>query len=244
MNTELIAYYINLLILQYRSKPRAQGTIQALITALMIFDVIRQVENGFDVDTAIGVQLDVIAKYVGTQRVVTPTTDATNFFGGMPYNDIRADVTPVIGSVRNDQLVLPPYNQLTYQTDIASSITLNDTEFRQVIQAKIFQNTMDHSVDSVFRFLQRFFPGEAIFADNLNMTISYIFTETQRRLAEILLSEDALPRPAGVALNVSFVPQIDSIFSYLDYNNSSIPSLASGYILNYTATVPGTWLEY
>ena len=71
MNSELISYYINLLIIQYRNKPNASGTIEALIKSLMIYDLIRSVENGYDVETAVGVQLDVLAKYVGVQRVST-----------------------------------------------------------------------------------------------------------------------------------------------------------------------------
>lgn len=243
MNTELIAYYINLLILQYRSKPRAQGTIEALITALMIFDVIRQVENGFDVDTAIGAQQDIIAKYVGTQRVVTPTSDAVNFFASIPYADISANIVGFVGSIRNDVTTLPPYNQLTYETNIASSVTLTDTEFRLLIQAKIFQNTMSHTVDGTFRFLQEFFPANTIFSDNLNMTITYIFNESVRRTAEIFLAEDALPRPAGVALNVAFLPQTDSIFSFLRYNNTTIPAFADGF-LQYSDPPSGTWIRY
>lgn len=243
MNTELIAYYVNLLILQYRSKPRAQGTIEALITALMIFDVIRQVENGFDVPTAIGAQQDILAKYVGTQRVVTPTSDAINFFASIPYADIAGNIDGFVGSIRDDQLTLPPYRQLTYETNIASSITLDDDDFRLLIRAKIFENTSDHSVASTFLFLQEFFPGQTIFSDNLNMTITYLFNEASQRLAEIFLSEDALPRPAGVALNVTFLPQTDSIFSFLRYNNTTIPAFADGF-LQYSDPPSGTWIRY
>jgi len=70
MNIELIAYYANLLILQYRTKPKAVPTIMALIRAIMFFNIIREVENGYDIETAIGKQLDVIAKYVGAERLV------------------------------------------------------------------------------------------------------------------------------------------------------------------------------
>lgn len=206
MNDELIEYYINLLILQYRDKPRARGTIGTFIRALMIFDVIRQVENGFDVLTAVGVQLDILSKYIGTQRAVTPTSDVSNFFASVPYAFISPTIAGFVGSIRNDELTLPPYNQVTYDTQISNALILSDTDFRFVNRAKIFQNTMPHTVESVYNFLQTFFPGTSDVTDNLDMTITYTFAEANRRMIEILQSENVLPKPAGVSFTVVFTP--------------------------------------
>lgn len=85
MNEELIDYYQNLLILQYRKKPRALGTIESIIRVLMIFDLMRQIENGYCVEDAVGVQLDVLAKYTGAQRVVTGIAFNRFFFAYIGY---------------------------------------------------------------------------------------------------------------------------------------------------------------
>lgn len=66
--TELILYYCNLLIIQYRQKTKARATIAAWIEPLLMDQLPVQVENAFDINTAEGVQLDVLGKYVGVSR--------------------------------------------------------------------------------------------------------------------------------------------------------------------------------
>ncbi len=73
MNTELIAYYVNLLIIQYANLPRATGHIDAIIDANMIYDLVIAVGNAYDIDTAVGVQLDVLGAYIGVSRIATGT---------------------------------------------------------------------------------------------------------------------------------------------------------------------------
>lgn len=60
-------YYSNLLILQYHSKPRAKATIEAVVS-LLPDDLIQEVTNGFDIQTAVGKQLDMLGEYIGVDR--------------------------------------------------------------------------------------------------------------------------------------------------------------------------------
>ena len=60
-------YYANLLIMQYHNKPRAKETIKvstASIPDQLVLDII----NGFDINTAVGSQLDLLGIYVGVDR--------------------------------------------------------------------------------------------------------------------------------------------------------------------------------
>lgn len=66
---ELINYYANLLIIQYIGKPKAYATIQALVKMVVMDQLPLAAQNAFNMDgTAIGVQLDVLGKYVGVTR--------------------------------------------------------------------------------------------------------------------------------------------------------------------------------
>lgn len=65
---ELIDYYANLLIIQYLGKSKAYATIQALVTPVIMDQLPVAVENAYAIETAQGVQLDVIGKYVGVSR--------------------------------------------------------------------------------------------------------------------------------------------------------------------------------
>lgn len=60
-------YYSNLLILQYHNKPKARSTIEAT-TSLLPDDIIQDVINGFDINTAVGAQLDILGEYIGLDR--------------------------------------------------------------------------------------------------------------------------------------------------------------------------------
>ncbi len=66
--TEKYAQYLsNLLIIQYHNKPKAKATIELLAKTLPV-DLIFAVRDGFNLDTAVGKQLDILGKYVGTDR--------------------------------------------------------------------------------------------------------------------------------------------------------------------------------
>lgn len=60
-------YYANLLIMQYHNKRKAQDTIKSSTKALpdtLIQDII----NGYDIDTAVGDQQDLLGVYLGVDR--------------------------------------------------------------------------------------------------------------------------------------------------------------------------------
>lgn len=65
---ELIDYYASLLIVQYLSKPKAYATVQAQVTPIIMDQLPLQVQAAFDIDTAVGQQLDILGKYVGVVR--------------------------------------------------------------------------------------------------------------------------------------------------------------------------------
>ncbi len=65
---ELAAYYANLLIFQYIGKPKAYATINAQVRPIFMDQLPIAVQEAFNVNTAEGVQLDVIGKYVGVAR--------------------------------------------------------------------------------------------------------------------------------------------------------------------------------
>lgn len=70
------SYYSNLLILEYHDKPKAKATIEASV-GLLPDDLIQEVSNGFNLDTAVGKQLDVLGQYIGTDRYFSDEGDLT-----------------------------------------------------------------------------------------------------------------------------------------------------------------------
>lgn len=76
--SDIVSYYVGLLIIQYAEKPKAQGTIATFAEPLILPQddpnaetVPLAVQNGYNVigdDIAVGAQLDVLGKYVGVTR--------------------------------------------------------------------------------------------------------------------------------------------------------------------------------
>ena len=60
-------YYSNLLILQYHNKPKAKATVEASV-GLIPDNLIQEVANGFNINTAVGKQLDILGQYIGLDR--------------------------------------------------------------------------------------------------------------------------------------------------------------------------------
>jgi hypothetical protein len=70
---EILNYYSNLLIIQYNQKPKAVAEIKTWVETIISNNLIFDVRDGFCIDAnissiAVGVQLDIIDKYVGVGR--------------------------------------------------------------------------------------------------------------------------------------------------------------------------------
>lgn len=75
-NSEFIAYYTNLLIVQYSRLPKAKAHIEALINLIAVIELLDEVQDAYDIDTAVGVQLDVIGEFpIGLPRKAFIATD-------------------------------------------------------------------------------------------------------------------------------------------------------------------------
>lgn len=80
----LAEYYANLLILQYRTKTKAFTTIEETIKPFVMDLLPSEVQDAFNItgtNTAVGVQLDTIGKYVGVTR------SGFGFFGPITLDD-------------------------------------------------------------------------------------------------------------------------------------------------------------
>jgi hypothetical protein len=71
--TDLQKYYANLLINQYFGKDKARSTIELYVKVLIPINedtgnlLILDVQEAFNVNTAVGVQLDILDKYIGLE---------------------------------------------------------------------------------------------------------------------------------------------------------------------------------
>ena len=106
---DLINYYANLLILQYLGKPKAYATIQALVTPVIMDQLPVAVMNAYNLlgaSPAVGVQLDVLGKYVGASRTGvgyggTVTLNDTDFLTLIQLAIIKNNSGSSLGTIQN-----------------------------------------------------------------------------------------------------------------------------------------------
>lgn len=92
---ELIAYYVNLLIMQYKGKPKAEAHVDALVSQVVRDQLIYTIQDSFGLFDAVGKQLDVIGKYAGVQRT------SYTFTGQVTLNDDEFRLLISLAIVKN-----------------------------------------------------------------------------------------------------------------------------------------------
>lgn len=69
-----VNYYVGRLISQYATKPKAQKLIALLSRGALVEDLATQILSAFVLDQAVGVQLDILGKYIGASRIYGTAT--------------------------------------------------------------------------------------------------------------------------------------------------------------------------
>lgn len=85
--TEYLDYYNARMAYQYADLPRASANIRNYVAQAVADNFLESVQNAFTIDTAIGVQLDTIGKYIGVSRIVNVPL-ATPYFGFWDYEEL------------------------------------------------------------------------------------------------------------------------------------------------------------
>lgn len=198
-DSELVAYYQNLLVVQYKVLPNAQGTIGALATEVVANQIYNQVMQGFDLTTAIGAQLDVLAQYVGAPREIHGYNPLIPYFSFPPY---AGPTPPDIGFASYSDVTDPPDLWLSYST-ATTTYVLTDGQLRQLIAYLIAVHASDHTLQSIDLILQTFFGVYCTMTDNEDMTMTYTHLLTDPNyLFSIIDQLNLLPHPGGVEVIV------------------------------------------
>lgn len=199
-------YYADLLILQYRNKPKARETIKIGADIYLGDGVIFQLQDILDIDKAEGAQLDIIGKILDCPRVVQGIYNDMIFFQFYDGPDSVGFSTvgnPQGGNFRTIQ----NYNQSEY--------SLPDDDYRFLLKFKSAVNVMRGSERGIDDALWNVFQGDVLLKNNHNLTITYIVS-AERTLAALAAKQLGYYRaPEGVEANyVLRVPSPSQIFGF------------------------------
>lgn len=192
------------LIIQYTDKPNATGTITAITQEFeLVFDLINMFDEAFDLDTAVGKQLDILGKIVGIPREV-PFAIPKKYFG---FSD-NTTATPMA-----DKFLIITTNPMRSKFEIPyTSGQLNDNQYRFFIKAKVIKNyatsrNIDINKLSIQNAIDFLFDGKAYLVDNKNMSMTlYIENTFDFDMLQYIKQLDIIPRPQCVDYStVSYV---------------------------------------
>lgn len=250
MTTEdLIAYYQQLLITQYVLLPNALGTIDAYVSQVIQNQIELQVQDGFNfavspiglqTDSAAGVQLDVVASYVGAQRVIYGLSFDRTFFSMPRYGEADADTFP--GFALYGQSPISDL-WLTYEDANLPIYALTDDQLYRFSQFLAQENSLFESVANVDDLLFDFFGLNVAVFEVSPMAITFIdLISDPDPLFGIVAASGHLPRPAGVAATVIRSETIDFFFGFQIYGSSLDPDFV-GFGL-YGSPQAGSFVRY
>ena len=215
--SDLIDYYTNLLIIQYNGQPKAAATIALIAEVFLASGVMLDVQNGYDLDNAVGVQLDVLGKYQNIDRFYS-AFDPVDYFSLETYTEAPPSTPPRYGFTDYAHYATdPPSGCLTYSEIVAVNGSLVDSCFRTLIYLRIIQNYSNYGDGDIDARLFALFGSSIRMEDMGHMRMAYfITTAIQTALIEAIIYKKVLPRPMAVlGLVVSDVT--GPMFGFTDY---------------------------
>jgi hypothetical protein len=207
--------YLALITAYHRGKPKFSATVSALVDPLAQLQAFLQALPGqFDLDVAIGAQLDVIGIWVGESRYVK---------------------TPLQGVYFSFDIEGLGFDQGVWQGPFDPDNGLNrldDDSYRLLIRAKIAANQWDGTLPQAQQILDTLFAGtgsDVFIQDNQDMTIVIgVSGEIPDAVAQELILGGYLPlKPEGVRVDYMVTSARGPIFGF-DVDNRFIGGFDHG----------------
>lgn len=142
----------------------------------------------WNVDTAMGIGLDIWGRIVGVSRVLRLPT-GEKYFGFSEADDVY------------------PFDEGIFfgGGTLTNNFALSDNAYRKLILAKALANICDCSIPSINQILINLFAnyGNCYVTDGNDMTMTYTFASTLSSVDFAIVSQSGvLPRPAGVSVTI------------------------------------------
>ena len=196
----------NFIIWQYRTKPKALGTIKAIYKETdLTFQNIIQISDILNIDTATGYALDLVGRHIGVSRVL-PTVIAKEYFGWLEDDSA---LSFGVGEFYR------------YGDALSASVVLNDNDYRFFIRARITKNYQTGTIENIVKSIQFVVGNHSNVIDIQNMTMNIIVNSDKlNSLTLYAISKmNILVRPVGVMYEYTVLVN-DKPFGFAHDNGS------------------------
>lgn len=186
-------YYADLLILQYRNKPKARATIKMLVDICLGDGLVFELNDCLNIDKAVGKQLDLIGQILGCNRNVYGLNPDTKYFS--------FEKTNAYGYSDKDALSEGYWK--SYFNSTGSAYALTDSEYRPLLKFKAALNVMNGSMQSMDRAIYSIFGDNVKIINNQDLSITY-YIDQQTVVTQAAQILGYFKAPLGVAVDFSY----------------------------------------
>jgi hypothetical protein len=228
---DFIAEAIELLASQYQESETLKGHLSILINQLSdLQDVYCQLLDERDIDTAIGVQLDILGRIIGQPRPLVPI-DTFNYFGFIPNGGISNNLS--YGDF--DDTAIGGFYFSFGDDDGGDYVPLTDEQYRSLLRAAAFRNKIRSTPEELVQFLLFVFEDLNIPPENILITegtqyalitIGYPLNDWEKELLKLELNDRGrgspsyfTPRTLGVLYDFATYDP-DDVFGYIDLSGN------------------------
>jgi hypothetical protein len=198
----IIEYYKDLILYQYINKPKATETVKLLAKQALVDLLPISIRDAFDIDTAVGDQLDILGEYIGFDRVINAKVDRDY----LTFQDQESLTLDIYGLTDyNNTLLNSTASFYNYINALGISSSLVDEEYRLLLKLKLQTNICQNSLSEIAGILYNYFDSNIVLFDKCDMTISYFVKETISNIISIAYNENLLPKPMGVQISGVFI---------------------------------------
>ncbi|RKS86921.1 uncharacterized protein DUF2612 [Orbus hercynius] len=195
----------NDLIWQYRDKPNAVATINALTSETRsTLQSTLDIAELLNIDTAQGYALDLIGRHVGMSRILSKAI-AKEYFGFLASEAAQGFNTGEF---------------YRYGDALTASVRLNDDDYRFFIKAKTVKNYQDGTIENIINSVRFLCGNHSNAIDLLDMTMNIVVGS--QSLNTIMLYAikylDILVRPVGVHYKLLILTNNQPFGFYRDKN--------------------------
>lgn len=203
--------YLSLITSEHRERPKFEATVSTSVSPFAkIQEVLLSLPAAFDIDVAVGVQLDAVGEWVGrSRRIDTPLTgiyftwDSLDLAEGWDQGSWKGEFDPDSGLV-----------------------DLPDDAYRTLLKAKIAANNWNGSIPQAYQIWVSAFGGDSILLiqDNQDMSMVIgIAGEPLDSIEKALLVNGYIPlKPEGVKVNYYAVAPSEGVLMAWDAESDAL----------------------
>ena len=207
-----------------RGKPKFMAMVSGVSgTWSDLSALLATIPSKFDMDTAMGTQLDTVGAWVGQSRAI-PNSLLLQFFGfadSVTALNMGEETHPETGGRFCGE-----------GESLTATTVLSDPEFRILIKGKILRNITKGSTADIIAALQYMFGASSVVDDPGTMAIGLAIGRPLTYVERAILTQlDILPRPSGVHIAWKGYYTAGSYLGFFE-QVGAVPFAEEGYVGN------------